>query len=189
MMLRRTTVTAVVLLSVFGMVTRGALAGFAADATGAQSVSTGSFAVIPTTSATTPPPGPLVLTYAAALTPPAQYFDAVNTGTIDLVSASYSVALTSLLPLGTNTLTLTACVGAAWTAGTCSGTQQSLGTWTSTTASPATNPPAPTTPGSRLSIKASLDAGLLNAATVATISVSVSSGPTRQLRAARTTNS
>ena len=189
---RRAAAIAVALLGVLVSVgpASAALLGQAHNTT-SQSVSTGSFAVIPTVLTTTPPPGPLVLTYAAALTPPAQYFDAVNTGTIDLVSAGYTVALTALLPLGTNTLTLTACVGGVWntSAGTCSGTQQSLGSWTSTTASPASNPPAPATAGSRLGIRASLNAGLLNAATVATISISVSSGPTRQIRAARTTSS
>lgn len=189
---RRAAAIAVALLGVLLSVGPASAALLAhAENASPQSVSTGTFAVIPTVLPTTPPPGPLVLTYAAALTPPAQYFDAVNTGTIDLVSASYDVALTALLPLGTNTLTLTACVGGVWNTsdGTCSGTPTGLGSWTATTASPASNPPAPTAPGSRLHIRASLDVGLINAATVATISVSVSSGPTRQIRAARTTNS
>lgn len=189
---RRAAAVAVVLLGVLAALVP-AYAGYGATAGSgaAQSVTSGTFAVIPTTLATTPPPGPLVLTYPAGLTPGPQYFDAVNTGSIDLVGASYGVALSSALPLGGITLTLTACVGFPWdqAAGTCAGTSVVLGSWTAASAAPVDTGTAPGAPGARLSIRAALSAGLPDAAITATISVSVSSGPTRQIRAARTTNS
>ncbi|MEO6205240.1 MAG: hypothetical protein ABIO67_07660 [Mycobacteriales bacterium] len=186
---RRAAVIAVALLGVL-LFLDPAWASLRGDATATESVASGTFAVVPTVLGTTPPPGPLVLTYAAVLSPPAQYFDAVNTGSIALVGASYAVGLTSLVSIGTNSLTLTACVGGTWNqaAGTCSGTTQSLGSWTSASSAAVASAYAPTSSGSRLGVKATLSSGVLTAVTVATISVSVSSGPTRQIRVAQTNN-
>ncbi len=189
---RRAAAIAVALLGVLCGLDPAYAAGLGAQAvSGSQAVTSGTFAVVPTILPTTPPPGPLVLTYPTGLTPAPQYFDAVNTGSITLAGASYAVALTSLLSLGSNSVTLRACVGAAWnqSTGACSGTTVVLGSWTSASSAAIATTTAPTAPGARLGIKATLSAGLLTATSVATVSVSVASGPVRQLRAAQTTNS
>lgn len=169
-----------------------AQAGVAARAIGTQDVSSGSFAVVPTTDPATPPPGALTLTYAAILSPPAQYFDAVNTGSIPLIGATYSVAVSGGGLLGDPSITLAACTGGSWdqSTGSCSGTEVALGTWSASATAPADSSAAPAVPGTRLGIKASISATAnLTEVTTATISISVSSGPTRQIRAANITDS
>ncbi len=183
---------AAVLLGMLAAAHPPAQAGVSGAATGAQDVSSGSFAVVPTTDPSTPPPGALTLTYAAILSPPAQYFDAVNTGSIALVGATYSVAVSGGGLLGDPSITLTACTDGSWdqSTGTCSGTEVALGTWSATSTAPADSSAAPAVPGTRLGIRASLSATAnLTDVTTATISISVSSGPTRQIRAATTTES
>lgn len=190
---RRTVAVAAVLLGMLmAAQPQDAMAGLAGRGTGTEATSSGSFAVIPTTLATTPPPGPLVLTYAAVALPAAQYFDAVNTGSVDLVAASYAVAVSGGGATGNPSVTLTACTGGSWNviSGACSGTPVTIGTWTSASSAAVSSTAVPAAPAARLGIKASVTGGgLLTAITIATVSISVSSGPTRQIRAAATTTS
>lgn len=190
---RRAAATAVALLGVLAVlrpaVATAGLAGQAQSAT--RTVTSGTWAVVPTLlTSGVPAPGALPLTFALGAVPVPQYFEAVNTGTITVTAASYSVAVTGGLS-GTTAVTLTACVGASWdrTLGTCSGTTTTIGSWTSASSSAISSPAVPGTPSSRLSIKASVTGGSLTSVTVATVNISVSSGPTRQIRAATTTNS
>lgn len=159
-----------------------AAASSKAAAKGTQGITSGTFAVVPTQLAT-PLAAPLVLTYAAVLTPPAQYFDAVNTGSITLVGATYSATVVGG-NLATPSLKLESC-SATWneTTGSCSGSVTQIGTWTGTTGTPVTSNVVPAAAGARTRIKASISASL-SLLTTATISISVSSGPTRQIRAA-----
>ena len=94
---RRAAAIAVALLGVLLLGLNPAHAALLAHAANESptSVSSGTFAVVPTLLPTTPPPGPLVLTFPLGLAPAPQYFEAVNTGSIALVGASYGVALTS----------------------------------------------------------------------------------------------
>ena len=168
-----------------------ASAGVQAARSSTQAVSTGTFAVVPVLPGGTPGTGALTLGYPA-LAPPPMYFDAVNTGTLALTAASYSVVVSGG-GIGTPSITLTACVGAAWNTsfGTCTGTgvaAVTIGTWTPATSTPIAITTAPTAVGSRLSIQASLT-GAIGATTSAVISTIVTSQSPRQVRTASTTSS
>lgn len=165
-----------------------ALASVQGSVAGSQTVTTGTFAVVPTTAAGTPPPGALTLTWTTLALGP-QYFDVVNTGTLALTATSYGVAVSGG-GTGSPSISLAACVGGTWTLGICSTTAAgtALGSWTSAASTPVSNAAAPTAVGSRLSIKASLT-GLITASAVAVVTTAVSSGSTRQVRAASTTSS
>ena len=79
--------------------------------------------------------------------------------------------------------------------GTCSTTAVVIGTWTpgsstTVTVSSANLPTCyPAAAGSRLPLKATITSGTLTVGATATVSLSVSSGPTRQIRAARASDS
>lgn len=190
---RRAVATAAVLLGLLvGTTAMPALAGIAGQATGSQAASSATFGIIPTTLPGTPPPGALNLTYAAILAPPDQYFDAVNVGSLALTAANYSVAVSGGGALGAPSISLTACTAGTWnqSTGVCSGTSTALGTWTASAATPASSTAIPTSPASRLGIKATLSAGgVLSAVTTATVTIGVASNGPRQIRAATTSNS
>jgi hypothetical protein len=163
-----------------------AAAGLGGTGTGASTVGSGSFAVVPTLLATgIPAPASLPLTFAVGAAPIPQYFNAVNTGSITLSAASYSTVVTGGIG-GTTTVTLVACVGASWNQalGTCGGTTTTIGSWTSTSSAAISSTAVPAAAAARLSLKASVTGGSLTSVTVATVNISVSSGPTRQIRAA-----
>jgi hypothetical protein len=182
---RRAVTTVAVLLGVLGA-QAPASAGIQGSAPRTQPVTSATFAVIPTTSGGTPAAGALTLTFGFVLPPP-QYFDAVNTGNLDLTATSYGVAVSG--GGGSPSITLTACSGAGWNTllGTCVGTTTGLSSWTSASSAPVASAAAPTTAGSRLSIKATLT-GVTTTTTTAVITTSVSSGGPRQVRAAGVTN-
>jgi hypothetical protein len=168
-----------------------AFAGVQGAGSKTQVVSSGTFSVIPTTAAGTPPAGALTLIYGTVL-PPAQYFDAVNTGTLVLTATSYSVVVTGGGVLGAPSIALSACVGGTWntSTGTCSGTATPIGSWTSASSAAIASSAAPLAAAARLGIKATLsNGGVLGANTVAVITTTVSSSGPRQIRTATTTNS
>jgi hypothetical protein len=189
----RTVATATVLLGMLVAASTHAspaLAGLAGRAQGTEVVGSAAFAVVPTQLPSgLPPSGSLPLTFAVGALPLPQYFSAVNTGSIDITAASYGVDVTG--GGGSTAVTVTACVDASWNqvTGTCAGTTVVIGSWTSASSAPVSSTAVPTSAGSRLSLKVTVSGGSLLSATVATISISVSSGPTRQIRAATSTGS
>jgi hypothetical protein len=187
---RRTVTTVAVLFAV--LAGQGlALAGVQGAAPKTQPVTSGTFAVIATTAAGTPPAGALTLTYGTVLPPP-QYFDAVNTGTLVLTATSYSVVVSGGGVLGAPSIALSACVGGTWdtTLGTCSGAATAIGSWTSASSAAIASSAAPLAAAARLGIKATLtNGGVLGANTIAVITTTVSSSGPRQIRAATTSNS
>jgi hypothetical protein len=151
----------------------------------------GRFAVTPVTQGTSVPNAAM----AFSTLPVPAYLDALNTGTIPLVGMTYAVNLV-YAGLGTPVLTLTACPGGSWNgAGTCSTTPVTVGSWTpgssATVSVSSANLPTcyPASAGSRLALKATISGAALTVAATATLSLSVSSGPTRQIRAATSTSS
>lgn len=97
--------------------------------TTAVSTTSGIWAALPTQLSSAPyVPAALTLTFATAVTTPRpQYFWVVNTGTITLSKASYTVTETGALGL---TATVEACVGGSWNESTdaCSGTVTTVAT-------------------------------------------------------------
>lgn len=153
-----------------------------------RSVSTGTFAVIPTLATSgTPVPAPAALTFTA-LTPRA-FYDAVNTGTISLVAASYNINLT-YVGTGTPTVTLVACPGNSWnqTLNTCPVGTVTVGSWGAGSSSDVASTQVPVNQNDRLHLRATLTTTGVMVSGAATANVTVSSGPTRQIRAAVTTN-
>lgn len=191
LMSRRAVARAAVLLGVAASLPVAvSAADVAGQAQGTQSVASAGWGVVPTTSASSPPPGALTLTYAAILSPPAQYFDAVNTGTITLSGASYGVAVSGG-GLGSPTITLNACANGTWNTvtGLCSGTTVVLGSWTAASAAAVASGTVPAAPASRLGIQAVISAGgSLTALTTAVINISVSSSSPQQIRPPTTTS-
>lgn len=166
----------------------------AAGPTGTEAVTSTTWGVVPTQSTSSPPPAQ-VLTLTATNNN-AQYFKVVNTGAETITGLSYVVAITG----GTKTaLALTAC-SIAWTqggSGTCSGTSTTIGTWSVQTPLPngtvasgisVTSGTAPAAAGAQLFLRAT-PSNAPAAGVTFTLNTTVSSGPTRQIRAARTTNS
>jgi hypothetical protein len=185
-----------VTVALFGLLglpaTPWALAGSTGRAKGTQTAASGTFAVTPVTPRTTLATGVLAFV-TPPLTAPA-YLDALNTGTIPIVGMTYSVSFT-YAGLGTATLTLSACPGGAWDlAGACSTGAVEVGTWpagsTTTVAVGASNLPTayPAAAGARLPLKATVSGLSAGETAAATVSLSVSSGPTRQVRAAGSSN-
>lgn len=171
-----------------GLLAPAAGASTSSAATATQAVSSGTFAVVPTLLATgTPPPGAQALAFTPATTQ--QYLWVANTGSLDLVAASYAATLT-YVGTGTPTITLRSCPGASWntTSHTCSTTPVVVGAWQVGGADPVASPEVPAAPGSRLHLQAQVTVSALGVmvSAAATIDVSVSSGPVRQVRAART---
>ena len=169
-----------------------AVQAFGAD--GTEGVSTGSWGVVPTQSSSMPPPvGALSLT-ASNNNP--QYFQAVNVGTLPLVALSYSVGITSS---ANTTMTLTAC-SVPWNqggGGGCAGTKTTIGNWSSQMPVPKghvaggaslTSTVVPATGNGQVSIQAK-PGGVPTGGATFTVNTTVESGPTRQIRAAQTSNS
>jgi hypothetical protein len=168
-----------------------AAAGLGGTGAGTATVGSGSFAVVPTLLSTgLPSPASLPLTFGLGVAPVPQYFSAVNTGSITVSAASYSVVVTGGIG-GTTSVTLAACVGASWnqTLGTCAGTTTTIGSWSSASSAPISSTAVPAAAAARLSLKATVTGGSLTSVTSATVNISVSSGPTRQIRAATTVDS
>ncbi|MDQ1539897.1 MAG: hypothetical protein QOH29_623 [Actinomycetota bacterium] len=168
-----------------------AAAGLRGTGAGTETVGSGSFAVVPTLLSTgIPSPASLPLTFALGVAPVPQYFSAVNTGSITVSAAGYSVVVVGGIG-GTTSVTLTACVGASWNQalGTCAGTTTTIGSWTSASSAAISSTAVPAAAAARLSLKASVTGGSLTSVTSATVNISVSSGPTRQIRAATTVDS
>lgn len=189
---RRVAAVAVALLGLFWAGCQlPAYAGITGQAaTGsARTVSTGTFAVIPTvTTSGTPLPAPATLTFTLAT--PRAYYDAVNTGSINLVAASYNINLT-YVGTGTPTVTLVACPGNSWnqTLNTCPVSTVTIGSWGAGSSTDIASAQVPASNGDRLRLRATVTTTGVMVSATATANVSVSSGPTRQIRAAGTTNS
>jgi hypothetical protein len=159
-----------------------AFAGIKATVTrSAVSVTTASWGAAGATTTGTPTTGQaFVITWSSPLLgTSSQYFQVVNTGTLDLTGETYAAT-----NAGSNvTVTLTACVGATWNASTgkCGGTQVVLDTsgGSSTTAS------TPIPASSALSVRAQAS-GL----SLTSFTTSVTVTTTRsEVRAATTINS
>lgn len=154
-----------------------------------RTVSSGTFAVVPTvTTSGTPAPAPAALTFTLAA--PRAFYDAVNTGTISLVAASYNINYT-YIGVGTPTMTLVACPGNSWnqTLNTCPVATVTIGSWSAGSSTDVASTQVPVANGDRLHLRATLTATGLITSAAATANVTVSSGSTRQIRAAVTTNS
>ena len=189
---RRVAATAVALLGLLlaspvGMASAG-ITGNATNTT-AETVGSGTFAVIPTVATTgTPAAAPAALAFTLAT--PRAFYDAVNTGNIVLVGASYGLNMT-YVGTGTATITLDSCPGNAWnqSLNTCPVGIVNIGSWAAGSATMTASAQAPVNANDRLHLRATVTTtGLMTSAT-ATANVSVSSGSTRQIRAAVTTNS
>lgn len=188
---RRTgTLSALVLAgSCVGSVTAGpGLAAVLASVSGTTPTTSGVFAAAPRT-AEHDGTAPLRLEWTAA-TQGVRRFDVANTGTLELVGATYLVE-TAQSGRGNPQLTMTACVGARWSAdGTCAGTVVELGAWRGTGSFTVAGAPAPAAPGEAVHVQAELT-GLparTQATYTASVSVSVRSGQDRQVRAAQDTS-
>jgi hypothetical protein len=145
----------------------------------------GVWAALPTQAASAPyVPAALTLTFAvAAITPRPQYFWVVNTGTLSITRASYTVTETGALGLSA---TVEACVGGTWneTTDACSG-----GTITTVAASGAgatSSTAVPASPAAQLRLRAVLSGA--PAVTVAVVTTSIAVART-DARAATTTYS
>lgn len=160
-----------------------------AATTSARTVSSGTFAVIPTV-ATSGTPLPAAAALAMTLATPRAFYDAVNTGTISLVAASYNITLT-YVGTGTPTVTLVACPGNSWnqTLNTCPVATVTIGSWGAGSATDVASAQVPVNNGDRLHLRATVTTTGAMVSATAAANVTVSSGPTRQIRAAVTTNS
>jgi hypothetical protein len=159
-----------------------------AATTSARTVASGTFAVIPTvTTSGTPLPAPAALTMTLAT--PRAFYDAVNTGTISLVAASYNINMT-YVGTGTPTVTLVACPGNSWNQAlnTCPVGTVTIGSWGAGSSTDIASTQVPVNNGDRLHLRATVTTTGLMVSAAATANVTVSSGPTRQIRAAVTTN-
>jgi hypothetical protein len=189
---RRAAAAAVVLLGLFWVGAQvPAYAGITGRAatTSARTVSSGTFAVIPTvTTSGTPLPAPAALTMTVAT--PRAFYDAVNTGTISLVAASYNIN-TTYVGTGTPTVTLDACPGNSWntTLNTCPVSIVSIGSWGAGSTAVVASTQVPVNTGDRLHLRATVTTTGVMVSAAATANVTVSSGGPRQIRAAVTTNS
>ena len=160
-----------------------------AATTSARTVSSGTFAVIPTlTTSGTPAPAPAALTFTTLV--PRAFYDAVNTGSISLVAASYNINLT-YVGTGTPTVTLVACPGNSWnqSLNTCPVGTVTIGSWGAGSSTDVASTQVPVNNGDRLHLRATVSTTGVMVSAAATANVTVSSGPTRQIRAAVTTNS
>jgi hypothetical protein len=130
---------------------------------------------------------PAALTFTVAT--PRAYFDAVNTGSIDLVAASYNLALT-YAGTGTPTITLVSCPGNSWnqTLNTCPVATVLIGSWGPGSSVTNASSQVPVSSGDRLHLRATVTTTGLMVSASATANVTVSSGPTRQIRPAVTTS-
>jgi hypothetical protein len=151
-----------------------------------QTVTSGKWAALPTLLSSPPyATAPALLTYALSplSPPPPQYLWVVNTGTVSLRSASYTVSVTS--GVLADTATAQVCAGGTWneSTGACAGgTVQTVAT---STGGATSCTQVPTSPGASVRVKVSL-ATAINLVTVVSMSISVSRP---DARAATTTNS
>jgi hypothetical protein len=165
----------------------GWAAGWSASATGIATTGTGSWGLVATQSLGTPTSKPLTLSYLVPVVggPSPQYLTVVNTGSAALTGGSYHVDVSGGGLLSATTVALTACVGATWNGGTCSGTKQTLGTWSASSSQAVASTVVPTAPGGRLSVQAAVGgSGIVGGTITAVVSVKVSAGQPRQIRAA-----
>ncbi|MDQ1685073.1 MAG: hypothetical protein QOC82_1810 [Frankiaceae bacterium] len=150
----------------------------------AVSTTSGVWAALPTTAASAPyVPTALALTFAVAVTTPRpQYFWVVNTGTVSLTGASYTVTETGALGL---TATVQACVGGSWneTTDACSGTITTVAT---SGAGATSSTVVPGAPSAQVRLRALLSGA--PTVTVAVVTTSISVART-DARAATTTYS
>jgi hypothetical protein len=167
----------------------------AAGAVGSESVTSGSWGVVPTQSTANPPP--TVALTLTATNNAAQYFKVVNVGNISVTDMSYVVTISG----GTKTaLTLTAC-SVAWNqggGGSCGGTSTTVGKWSIQTPTPngfvasgtsIASSTSPDAPGAVLFLRAT-PASTVAAGVTFTITTTVTSASSgRQIRAAQSTNS
>jgi hypothetical protein len=148
-----------------------------------QSVTSGTWKALPTTLSAPPYlTQSLVLTFPLSVVAPSpQYFWVVNTGTLTLTAATYSVSITGT---GGAVATLAACVGGSWneSLGTCSG---SITTLVNSTTGSASSTVVPTAGNSEIRLRATVSSAV-SLADVVTINVSVARS---QVRTAKTTSS
>ena len=106
------------------------------------------------------------------------------------MAASYNINLT-YVGTGTPTVTLVACPGNSWnqTLNTCPVATVTIGSWGAGSSTDISSTQVPANPGDRLHLRATLTTTGVMVSGAATANVTVSSGPTRQIRAAITTNS
>lgn len=187
---RRVAATAVALLGLSAaMGVDPALASLGGRTTRLATASSGSFSVIPTvTTSGTPAAAPAALAFTAAT--PRAFYDAVNTGTIVLTGASYGLNMT-YVGTGTATITLDSCPSNAWnqTLNTCPVATVPIGSWSAGSGTMTASTQVPANANDRLHLRATVTTTGLMTSAAATANVSVSSGPTRQIRAATTTSS
>jgi hypothetical protein len=161
-----------------------AAASGAATASASQTTGSGSWAALATQQSSAPYlTSALTLTFAAALTtPPPQYFWVVNSGTITLTRAGYTVTETGAVGV---TATVQACTGGTWneSTNTCSG---SITTVATSGAGATLSTSAPTAGGSKVRLRALLNLPPTLAAALVTVSVAVAR---TDARAATTTDS
>lgn len=128
-------------------------------------------------------PSALVLTFAVAVTTPRpQYFWVVNTGTVSLTRAGYTVTETGSLGV---TATVQACVGGTWdeTTDACSG---SITTVATSVAGPTSSTVVPAAPAAKVRLRAIVSGPPTISAAIVTTSIAVAR---TDVRAATTTYS
>ena len=144
----------------------------------------GVWAALPTQAASAPyVPTALALTFAVAVsTPRPQYFWVVNTGTLSLTRATYTVTETGALGISA---TVEACVGGTWDESTdaCSGTITAVATSGGGATSSSVVPAAPS---AQIRLRARLTGPPAVIAAVVTTSISIARA---DARSATTTNS
>jgi hypothetical protein len=144
----------------------------------------GIWSALPTQLASAPyVPAALALTFAvAATTPRPQYFWVVNTGTVSLTHASYTVTETGALGLSA---TVQACVGGTWneTTDACSGVVTTVAT---SGAGATASTVVPGSPSAQLRLRALLSGAPAVTVAVVTTSIAVARA---DARAATTTYS
>lgn len=150
----------------------------------AVATTSATWGALPTQAATAPyVPAALALTFAvAAATPRPQYFWVVNTGTVSLTHASYTVTETGAPGLSA---TVQACVGGTWneTTDACGGAVTTVATsGTGATASTV----VPASPSAQVRLRAVLSGAPVVTAAVVTTSIAVAR---TDARAATTTYS
>ena len=150
----------------------------------AVTTTSGSWAALPTQAASAPyVPSALALTFAVAVsTPRPQYFWVVNTGTLALTGASYTVTESGSVGI---TATVEACVGGTWNESTdaCSGTITTVAT---SGAGATSSSVVPASPAAQVRLRARVSGPPAVIAAVVTTSISVATG---NVRAATTTDS
>jgi hypothetical protein len=145
----------------------------------------GIWAALPTQASSAPyVPVALPLTFAVAVTTPRpQYFWVVNTGTVSLSSATYTVTETGALGL---TATVEACVGGTWNETTDACTGGTITTVATSSGGATSSSVVPASPAAQVRLRARVSGPPTVAAAVVTTSVAVARA---NARAATTTYS